>query len=217
MQCSVHSRVSCVAYTEHLTIPSKSYAWQATRLQTRASSTGPLCFGFCVWSPNLLSLEDIDLPLHKHTLSAAIDECLFKQLITTVPSTWAQALALSSSLPHAGDWLNVVPSPHLGLNFHHQEFRCCLQYWLGIPLHSNSYPCPECCCMADPFGDHQVECRGNVQGGYKLMLEVWLVELECLISPQASSNLSEFLLEMHYGTIMVQLPITVVCESMGCW
>ncbi len=112
-----------------ITIPSKSYAWQATRLQTRASSTGPLCFGFCVWSPDLLSLEDIDLPLHQHTLSAAIDECLFKQLITMVPSTWARALALSSSLPHAGDWLNVVPSPHLGLNFHHQEFRCCLQYY----------------------------------------------------------------------------------------
>ena len=111
--------------------------------------------------PDWLSLEDIDLPLHQHTLSVAIDECLFKQLITTVPSTRARALALSSSLPHAGDWLNVVPSPHLGLNFHHQEFRCCLRYWLGIPLHSNSYPCPECRSMADPFGDHQVGCGGN--------------------------------------------------------
>ena len=33
--------------------------------------------------------------------------------------------------PHAGNWLNVVPSPSLGLHLHDQEFRSCLRYWLG--------------------------------------------------------------------------------------
>ena len=64
-------------------------------------------------------------------------------------------------MPHAGDWLNVTPSPHLGLNLHSQEFRCCLRYWLGVPLHSGPYACPECRSTADAFGDHQVGCGGN--------------------------------------------------------
>ena len=67
----------------------------------------------------------------------------------------------SSALPHAGDWLNGVPSAALGLLLHDQEFRCCLQYWLGMPLHSSAYSCPECHSIADPFGDHQVGCGGN--------------------------------------------------------
>ena len=67
----------------------------------------------------------------------------------------------SSALPHAGDWLNGVPSTALGLFLHDQEFRCCLRYWLGMPPHSSAYYCPECHSIADPFGDHQVGCGGN--------------------------------------------------------
>ena len=70
-------------------------------------------------------------------------------------------IALSSGLPHAGDWLNVVPSSPLGLHIHDKEFRSCLCYWLGVPLHSSSYPCPECGGIADTFGDHQVGCGRN--------------------------------------------------------
>ena len=73
----------------------------------------------------------------------------------------AKALALSTSLPHACDWLNVVPSPALGLHLQDCEFRCCLRYWLGVPLHSSQYTCPECGRMADQYGDHQVGCSGN--------------------------------------------------------
>ena len=46
----------------------------------------------------------------------------------------------------------MVPSSHLGLHLTDCEFRCCLRYWLGVPLHSNSYPCPECGGSVDPFG-----------------------------------------------------------------
>ena len=40
-------------------------------------------------------------------------------------------------------------------------FCCCLCYWLGVPLHSSPYSCPECHCVVDVFGDHQVGCGGN--------------------------------------------------------
>ena len=34
-------------------------------------------------------------------------------------------------LPHTGDFLNVVPSPTLGLNLHPQEFQFTILYCLG--------------------------------------------------------------------------------------
>ena len=64
----------------------------------------------------------------------------------------ARPLVLSSVLPNTGDWLNVVPSTPLGLHLTNCEFRCCLHYWFGVPLHSNSYPCPECGGSVDTFG-----------------------------------------------------------------
>ena len=111
--------------------------------------------------PDWQCLEDIDMPLHQHSLSLAIDEALHQCLLSSAASTHARALALSSALPHARDCLNGVPSAALGLLLHDQEFRCCLRYWLGVPLHSTSYSCPECRSTADSFGDHQVGCGGN--------------------------------------------------------
>ena len=111
--------------------------------------------------PDWQCLEDIEVPLRQRSLSNAMDESCFQQLLTSAPSSRFRALSLSSSLPHAADWLNVVPSSSLGLHLHDREFRCCLRYWLGVPLHSTPYPCPECRCTADPYGDHQVGCGGN--------------------------------------------------------
>ena len=101
------------------------------------------------------------MPIKQQPLSAAIDEALHQHLLSTVPSVRARALALSSALPHAGNWLNGIPSSTLGLHLQDQEFRCCLRYWLGVPLHSSPYSCPECHNTAHPFGDHQVGCGGN--------------------------------------------------------
>ena len=111
--------------------------------------------------PDWQCLEDVDVPLKQQPLSAAIDEALHQHLLSTAPSIRARALALSSALPHAGNWLNGIPSSTLGLHLQDQEFRCCLRYWLGVPLHSSPYSCPECHNTADPFGDHQVGCGGN--------------------------------------------------------
>lgn len=72
--------------------------------------------------PNWQTHDDINVPCTQHTLSRCIDEALYSQLLVQSPS---KALALSSSLPHAGDWLAVVPSRQLGLHFLDHEFRLC--------------------------------------------------------------------------------------------
>ena len=111
--------------------------------------------------PDWQCLNDFNVPLSQHSLSLSIDKASYQNLLSAAPSICFRALALSSSLPHAGDWLNVIPSLSLGLHLQDREFRCCLQYWLGVPLHNNPYPCPEWHGNADSFGDHQVGCGGN--------------------------------------------------------
>ena len=69
--------------------------------------------------------------------------------------------ALSTAIPHAGDWLNVVPSRALGLHLQDWEFRVSLQYWLGLQMADELTPCSMCRSAGDPHGDHQVGCGGN--------------------------------------------------------
>ena len=56
----------------------------------------------------------------------------------------SRALALSSTLPHAGHWLNVGPSPTLGLHLQDREFRLYVKYWLGMRMHEENIRCPVC-------------------------------------------------------------------------
>ena len=80
------------------------------------------------------SIEEVDVPLCQRHLSKAIDQAVSADLYSAAPDTRSKALALSTAIPHAGDWLNVVPSHALGLHLHDWEFRLCLQYWLGLPM-----------------------------------------------------------------------------------
>ena len=116
-----------------------------------------------VTQPNWISLEDIDVPRRQHSLSREIDEAIFKSVLDSAPDTRSRALALSTAIPHAGDWLNVIPSPALGLHLHDREFRFSLDYWLGIRIMGRESRCPMCGLfdIADPFGDHHVGCGGN--------------------------------------------------------
>ena len=107
------------------------------------------------------SIEEVDVPLHQRHLSKAIDQAVSADLYSAAPDTRSKALALSTAIPHAGDWLNVVPSHALGLHLHDWEFRLCLQYWLGLPMVEEGTRCPVCQAAADPYGDHQVGCGGN--------------------------------------------------------
>jgi hypothetical protein len=51
-----------------------------------------------------------------------------------------KALLLSSSIPHSGDWLHVVPSPALGLHLKDPEFRSCLKYPASLGWWEACYP-----------------------------------------------------------------------------
>ena len=76
---------------------------------------------------------------------------------TFIPEPWG----LSSALPHAGDWLNVIPSYPLNLQFQDRELWLCLVYWLGLRMTEKGARCPTCQGEGNAFGDHQVGCRGN--------------------------------------------------------
>ena len=94
--------------------------------------------------PDWVSVEDIDVPLRQRPLSRKIDEASYRSLLSSAPDTRSRALALSSSIPHAGDWLNVVPSSALGLHLHDREFRLCVDYWLGLKMSDGESKCPLC-------------------------------------------------------------------------
>ena len=45
-----------------------------------------------------------------------------------------EALVLSTALPHAGNWLKIIPFCSLGLHLKDREFKLCLDYWLGLQM-----------------------------------------------------------------------------------
>ena len=111
--------------------------------------------------PDWVSLQSIDVPIRQRPLSRCIDKVSFDHLLSSASDERSKALTLSTSLPHAGDWLQVVPSSALGLHLVDREFRSSLQYWLGLKMYEEEYSCPVYKKTADAFGDHQVGCGGN--------------------------------------------------------
>ena len=64
----------------------------------------------------------------------------------------------SLGLPHAGDWLNVVPSPALGLHLRPSEFIVALKYRLGCNVFTTAGKCTACPLHSDAKGDHAISC-----------------------------------------------------------
>ena len=56
-------------------------------------------------------------------ISLEIDKNLKVRLAASLTDKRDKARLSSLGLPHAGDWLNVIPSPVLGLHVRPQEFR----------------------------------------------------------------------------------------------
>ncbi len=74
--------------------------------------------------------------VHYHSWS------VYQELLDTAPTTRARALAISTALPHAGDWLNGIPSPALGLYMQDRELSALLaRPQLSPPLPCMSPPC----------------------------------------------------------------------------
>ena len=64
----------------------------------------------------------------------------------------------SVGLPHSGDWLNVMPSPTLGLSMHPAEFTVSVKYRLGVKVFILAGQCPACPAQSDALGDHAISC-----------------------------------------------------------
>ena len=111
--------------------------------------------------PDWVLMKAIDIPIHQRPLTHCINEFIFSQVISSASDPRSSALVLSTVLPHAGDWLSVIPSSTLGVNLYDHEYRPCLQYWLGVPIYGEEGVCPVCQHTADSWGDHQVSCGGK--------------------------------------------------------
>ena len=64
----------------------------------------------------------------------------------------------SLTVPHSGDWLNVLPSPNLGLHLRTAEWIISVKYRLGVPVFSTAGACPACHSFSDKEGDHAISC-----------------------------------------------------------
>ena len=91
--------------------------------------------------PNWLSPGDVDVPIAQHALSRSLELALLDTVLGRARDIQSRALALSRSIPHAGDRLNANPSCALFLHFLHRKYHVCLQYWLGLPIFSESSRC----------------------------------------------------------------------------
>ena len=93
-------------------------------------------------------------------LGAKVDKEQVRKRLELVEEgdTEEMARLKSLSLPHSGDWLNVVPSSALGLHLRPQEFVMVARYRLGLRLYSQEGPCPACHRFSDALGNHAMCC-----------------------------------------------------------
>merc|ERR1719483_1198015 len=94
-------------------------------------------------------------------LSFMVDKQLKLSLVDSLTDERDKARLASLGLAHSGDWLNVVPSPILGLHIRPQEFRYSVLYRLGAPLYPSSGPCPACQKQSDRLGAHAIVCGSH--------------------------------------------------------
>ena len=105
----------------------------------------------------------ITIQLSRRIIKAkyTIDKKLKLSLIQSLTLQRDKARLASLGLAHAGDWLNVIPSPILGLHVRPQEFRHFVLYRLGAPVYPPNGPCPACTKPSDMFGDHAIICGSH--------------------------------------------------------
>ena len=81
---------------------------------------------------------------------------ILKNHITGLENVGDIARLASLGLPHAGEWLNVIPSPALGLHLRPPEFITSVKYRLGMNIFLRSGPCTACSQPSDVKGNHVV-------------------------------------------------------------
>ena len=94
-------------------------------------------------------------------LSNRVTKRMRENLLERLESVRDKARLNSLTLPHAGDWLQVVPCPALGLQLKAQELRISCLYRLGAPVFPGEGPCVACGQQSDSLGDHAVGCASR--------------------------------------------------------
>ena len=103
------------------------------------------------------SLEGVTQKMASYTIDLH-NRNLLTDHYTRVEEEREMARLASVALPHAGDWLNVVPSPALCLHLRPLEFVMSLKYRLGMALYTRAGQCPACNSHSDELGDHAMCC-----------------------------------------------------------
>jgi hypothetical protein len=93
------------------------------------------------------------------SISAAIDTALFNNLLLS-SNAQDKARLLSSSAPHAGDFLICLPIPDLGLKLSQNEWSTAVGYRLGVNFLSSSKKCKAngCTRLMDVQAFHALRC-----------------------------------------------------------
>ena len=112
-------------------------------------------------NPTLTSEELLPPNSNQHSLSRDIDAYYGKTLLAHA-SPRDSARLLSLSLPHAGDFLDAVPSPSLGLHMDTRSFGAAIGYRLGLPiLKPEECRAISCAQQSDATGDLAMHCHDD--------------------------------------------------------
>ena len=104
---------------------------------------------------------------NQHSLSKEIDAHHHRLLVNDA-SGRNKARHFSLNLQHAGDWLDVMPSPSLNLYINSRSFGMAMAYRLGLPLlEEGDCRAEHCSRQLDVLGDHALHCRDDhgMKGG----------------------------------------------------
>ena len=107
-----------------------------------------------------LSFQDLK-SIPKKQVTHAIDSKLKLLVLESATCVNDRVRLLGVAKRRASDFLNVVPSPGLGLSAHPREFRCAALYRLGAPIFEKDAPCPACKRPSDRYGHHAIACAVN--------------------------------------------------------
>ena len=112
-------------------------------------------------NPTFTSEELLPPNSDQHSLSRDIDTFYGKILLDRA-SPRDSARLLSLSLPHAGDWIDAIPSPSLNLHMDTRSFGVAMGYRLGLSL-LKPEECRATACdqQNDATGDHAMHCQDD--------------------------------------------------------
>jgi hypothetical protein len=105
----------------------------------------------------------VPTPIGQRELSQALEEVEAAALLAPSGGLDARARAHLRLVrqPGAGAWLTAMPSFAIGNAIAAPLFVTLLRRRLGMPVFEESFFCPRCAGVMDPFGDHALVCAGG--------------------------------------------------------